>query len=72
MLRAKILVAAVIAILVVVLIAQNPEAVDTKLIFVTVTMPRAMLLLVTFLLGFAVGAIVATGVCRKGRQPRQD
>jgi len=37
---------------------QNTDSVDTNLLFVTITMPRALLLLGTFLSGFAVGILV--------------
>jgi uncharacterized integral membrane protein len=42
---------ALVAIFLIVLIAQNTELVETRLIFVTVVMPRAALLLVTLLGG---------------------
>ncbi len=41
-----------------VLILQNTESVDTRLLFVTVSMPRAALLLATLLAGFALGVLV--------------
>ncbi len=63
--RAKLITAIVIAVLVVVLLLQNTEAVETRLIFMSVTMPRAMLLLVTFLLGFVAGAVVSKGFRKK-------
>jgi uncharacterized integral membrane protein len=59
--RFKFVVVAVIVILAVILVLQNTEAVKTQLIFTSVTMPRALLLAVTFLLGFAVGATVVSG-----------
>jgi uncharacterized integral membrane protein len=46
------------ALLVVVLILQNTESVNTRLLFVTVSMPRAVLLLTTLLVGFAAGVLV--------------
>jgi len=63
--RAKLITAVVIAVLVVVLLLQNTQAVETRLIFMSVTMPRAMLLLVTFLLGFVSGAVVSKGFRKK-------
>jgi uncharacterized integral membrane protein len=41
---------AVISLLVVVVVLQNTQAVDTKLLFLTVTMPRAALLFGTLIL----------------------
>jgi len=34
---------------------QNTEAVDTRLLFTTVTMPRALLLIITLLIGVVIG-----------------
>lgn len=55
--RAKIIGAAVIAVLAIVIFMQNTESVSTKLLFVTITMPRAVLLLVTLLAGFILGVL---------------
>lgn len=55
--RFKIAIVAIIVILVLVLILQNLTTVDTKLLFVTVSMPRAVLLLVVFGLGFVSGLL---------------
>ncbi|NNC90103.1 MAG: LapA family protein [Akkermansiaceae bacterium] len=42
-----------------ILVLQNTDNVETRLLFTTVTMPRAVLLLITFLLGIIVGLLVA-------------
>jgi uncharacterized integral membrane protein len=47
------------AVVILILIMQNTEPVETRLLFVTVTMPRALLLVITTALGFAGGVIVA-------------
>lgn len=52
-----------IAILVVVL--QNTESVETKLLFVTVEMPRAVLIGVTFVVGGICGLLLASRMNRK-------
>ena len=46
-------------VLAIIVILQNTQAVETKILFVTVTMPRALLLMVTFLVGLAVGFILS-------------
>lgn len=46
--------------LIVVIILQNTDSVETKFLFLTVTMPRAALLVVTFLIGAACGMVGAT------------
>jgi len=61
------LVAAVLVILILVL--QNTEPVATRLLFMTVTMPRALLLVITASLGFAGGVIVAAILRSKNGEP---
>ncbi len=63
--RIKIAVAAVVAILTIIVIFQNTEVVETRLLFVTVGMPRALLLIVTLLLGVLLGLMAAIRIRRK-------
>ncbi len=63
--RIKIAVAAVVAILAIIVIFQNTEVVETRLLFVTVDMPRALLLIVTLLLGVLLGLMAAIRIRRK-------
>jgi uncharacterized integral membrane protein len=58
----KVGLVAVLAILMIVLIAQNTAPVETRLVFVTVTMPRAALLLVTLLVGVVFGIAIASRI----------
>lgn len=53
-------VSAVIGVLILILIAQNMAMVETRLLFWTVAMPRALLLAVTAVGGFVVG--IMTGL----------
>lgn len=55
----------VLTVLVLALIVQNTESVETKLLFMTLSMPRAVLLLLTAGIGFAGGLITAMVVLRK-------
>ena len=55
--RFKIVGIAVVATLVLVVIFQNMETVDTRILFITISMPRAVLLTVMALIGFIVGVI---------------
>ena len=57
--KAKILIAAALAILVLIVVLQNTQTVETKLLFFTVTMPRAALLFGTLIVGFAIGVLTA-------------
>ncbi|MBC8329648.1 MAG: DUF1049 domain-containing protein [Planctomycetes bacterium] len=63
--KLKLITAAVLAVLVVILVMQNTTAVDTKILFITVTMPRALLLLLTWLIGIAVGLLLAFAAVAK-------
>ena len=62
----KIKVISIIVILLLALIVslQNTEAVETKFLLMTFTMPRVLLLLLTFTLGF-VGGMITTSVILK-------
>jgi uncharacterized integral membrane protein len=55
----KIAAIAVIAFVVVVVVLQNTQAVETKLLFLAVTMPNAALLFGTLIIGFAIGVPTA-------------
>jgi uncharacterized integral membrane protein len=66
----RIILAALIAVLLVILLVQNTHSVTTKLLFTTVTMPLAILLLATFLLGLAVGLLGASYLARKKRKEK--
>lgn len=49
---------------------QNTEAVETHILFATVTMPRAVLLLTTLVIGFASGILMSLIWMRKHQKPR--
>ncbi len=48
----------VAALLIVIVALQNTEAVDTRVLFFTVSTPRVVLLAVTFLIGAVTGLLV--------------
>jgi uncharacterized integral membrane protein len=54
-------------IIVVVLILQNTQQVETRILFATIEMPRAVLLFITAALGFAAGLLMAL---RRPQKPR--
>jgi len=54
----KVIAVGVLAVLVVIVAFQNTEAVQTRLLFTSVTMPMAILLFVTGTLGFLAGAVL--------------
>jgi len=53
------MVVAVVAILVVIIVLQNTQSVETRILFITLSMPRAVLLFVTLLIGFVLGLVTA-------------
>jgi len=53
----KIVFIAILVMLVLVIVIQNRESVETRLLFFTLTMPRAALLFVTTAIGFAGGVL---------------
>jgi len=57
--RWKLALIGIVVVLAIIIIVQNTSAVETRVLFVTVTMPRALLLLITFLIGVAVGTAMS-------------
>ena len=50
---------ALVAVFALVVVLQNTESVDTRLLFVTVSLPRSVLLIVTLIVGFLLGLVAA-------------
>jgi len=65
--KIKLGLAGLLALLMIVLVLQNTEVVETKLLFMTVEMPRAALLLVSLLIGVVIGMILAVRVFGKAK-----
>ncbi|MFH1007937.1 MAG: lipopolysaccharide assembly protein LapA domain-containing protein [Candidatus Latescibacterota bacterium] len=59
MMKGKLIVVSVLAAVGIVIVLQNTEVVETKVLFATVVMPRAFLLLTTTVLGFVLGMLVS-------------
>ena len=55
--RLKLGTTAALVFLVLIVIVQNTDPVDTKILFVTLSMPRALLLIGTTLVGFLIGVV---------------
>jgi len=71
MTKVKIIVILIVSLLSLIVFIQNRQAVDTKLLFVTVTMPLVLLLIITFIMGSILGLIIASHVQRKPRKPEK-
>jgi uncharacterized integral membrane protein len=65
--KTKLIIALLIAIITVIVVLQNTEAVQTRLLFVTVTMPRVLMLFLMLAIGFILGIITALSRTRKGK-----
>lgn len=57
-----------LAVLVVIWIFQNGGAVQTKFLFVIITMPLSALLAITLLFGIAAGVLLALGLSGKWKK----
>jgi uncharacterized integral membrane protein len=63
--KPRLISALVLVVVILIVIFQNSAPVETRLLFVTITMPRAALLGITMLIGVAIGILVALGMSRK-------
>ncbi len=63
--KAKHILWIILLILAVIIILQNTAAVETKILFFTITMPRAVLLLITAVVGYAIGALTTLSLYKK-------
>jgi len=66
----KLIVALLVVILLAVIVFQNREPVATRLLFITVSMPRAVLLFLATAVGYVLGAVTALALA-KHRSPRK-
>ena len=70
--KMKVVGIAVVALLVVIVVLQNTQSVETKLLFLTVTMPNAALLFGTLVIGFAIGVLTAGHIVSGARRALPD
>ncbi|MDX1948629.1 MAG: LapA family protein [Pirellulaceae bacterium] len=57
--KLKVVAIAAVTLLVLVVVLQNTQAVETHLLFLTLTMPNAALLFGALIVGFAIGVLTA-------------
>jgi uncharacterized integral membrane protein len=69
--KTRLTVVLVLVALVAAVVLQNTESVETRLLFATVTMPRAFLLGVTLLIGFLLGSLTTAGFVLKRQSDRR-
>jgi uncharacterized integral membrane protein len=70
MTKVKIVVILIVSLLSLIVFIQNRQAVDTKLLFATITMPLVLLLILTFVMGSILGLVIASYVLREPRKLR--
>ncbi|MBU0678328.1 MAG: DUF1049 domain-containing protein [Verrucomicrobia bacterium] len=61
----KLVVILVLILFLTIVVLQNTAAVETKILFATVTMPRAFLLFLAALLGFGLGLLTSLLIVRR-------
>ena len=63
--KVKLIAIVVVSILTIVILVQNTEPVQARILFARVQMSLALLMMLTFFLGFIVGILVPTYFLRK-------
>jgi len=67
MARTKLMLSSILGLLVLIIVLQNTEPVETRILFFSITMPRAVFLVGTTLTGFALGVLTSFYLTRRGR-----
>jgi lipopolysaccharide assembly protein A len=67
--KLKVVAIGVIALVAVIVVLQNTQDVETKLLFVTLTLPNAALLFATLIIGFAIGVLTAGHIVSNAKRP---
>ena len=67
--KLKFVATCVIVLFAVIVVLQNTRDVETKLLFVTLTLPNAALLFATLIIGFAIGILTAGHIVSNAKRP---
>ena len=67
--KLKAVIIGVVALIVVIVVLQNTQPVETKLLFVTMTLPNAALLFGTLIIGFTIGVLTAGHIVSSAKRP---
>lgn len=67
----KLILITIILLTVLVVSLQNTETVKTKFLLATIELPRVLLILLTFTLGFVGGIITASVILKKSKKAQQ-
>ncbi len=70
--KLKVVAIVVLTFVVVFVVFQNTQAVETRVLFLTLTLPNAALLFGTLIIGFAIGVLTAGHIVSKAKQQLPD
>ena len=68
--KVKLVALIVVVVLAVIIFFQNTETVETRILLLRFQMSRALLLMLTFLLGLLAGVLLTTNVLRKKKDAK--
>jgi len=68
--KIKLIALIVVVVLAVIIFLQNTETVETRILLLTFPMSRALLLILTFLLGLLMGVLLTTNFLRKKKNTK--
>ncbi len=66
--KTKTILASILLVLGIIVVMQNTETVDTRLLFATVSMPRALLLAITLGVGILIGLLLGRRMHKRSTQ----
>lgn len=70
--KLKIAAIALLALFVLIVVLQNTESVETKILFFSITMPRAALLFGALVVGFIVGVFTVGKILTRGQKKADE
>jgi len=70
--KLKVVAIAVLTFVVVFVVFQNTQAVETRVLFLTLTLPNAALLFGTLIIGFAIGVLTAGHIVSSAKRQLPD
>jgi uncharacterized integral membrane protein len=70
--KLKVIAIAALTFIVVFVVFQNTQAVETRVLFLTLTLPNAALLFGTLIIGFAIGVLTAGHIVSSAKRQLPD
>ena len=67
----KLILAVVLVVLTVIVVLQNTAPVETRILFMTLEMPRAALLALTLVIGMLAGSLLTLVAIRREKSPKK-